>query len=191
MPNFFFGLTSFNVFMDFFVIFFSLGNMSFDDSPPRVRQRIKQSVVDKRHRIQLRQVLLEWNLLCIDLRDPVLLPIGLILLENQWENLYNCACLAFPKLVRNSMGTWSSSRMMTDDWLCRPWSEDSRFRLIHSLSVLWSKYLFYQSQEFLSLLVMRLPALTFYMISLVRDHRERKSHIHRSILVLLLLFTDS
>lgn len=62
------------------------------------------------------------------------------------------------------MATWSSSRMMTDDWLCRPWSEDSRFRLIHSLSVLWLEYMFYQSHAFLSLLVMRHTSLTFCMI---------------------------
>jgi hypothetical protein len=82
MPNFFFGLTGFNIFMDFSVIFFSLGNMSSDDSPPRVRQRTKESVADKRHRMQRRQVLSKWNLLCTDLKDPVLFPIGQMLLEN-------------------------------------------------------------------------------------------------------------
>jgi len=38
------------------------------------------------------------------LRDPVLLPIGQMLLENQWEYLYNCACLAFSRLVREFYG---------------------------------------------------------------------------------------
>jgi hypothetical protein len=46
--------------------------------------------------------------------------------------------------------------------------------------------LFYQSQKFLSLLVMRLPALTSCMASLARDDRERTSPIHKSISVLLL-----
>jgi hypothetical protein len=31
--------------------------MSSDDSPPRVRQRIEESVADRLHRMQLRQVL--------------------------------------------------------------------------------------------------------------------------------------
>jgi hypothetical protein len=78
--------------------------MSSDDSPPRVRQRIEESVVDRRLRMQKRQVLSEQNLLRVDLRDPVLLPIGQMLLENQWEYLYNCACPAFLKLVRKFYG---------------------------------------------------------------------------------------
>jgi len=78
--------------------------MSSNDSPPRVKQRTEESIVDKRHRMQSRQVLLEQNLLYADLRDPVLLPISQMLLENHWEYLYNCACPAFPKLVREFYG---------------------------------------------------------------------------------------
>jgi hypothetical protein len=87
------------------VIFFSPGNMSSNDSPPRVRQRTEESVTDRRHRMQTRQVLSERNLLRADLRDPVLLPIGQMLLENQWEYLYNYVCLAFPRLVREFQGS--------------------------------------------------------------------------------------
>jgi len=47
--------------------------MSSDNSPPRVRQRV---VADRRLRIEKWQVLWERNLLHVDLRDPVLLPIG-------------------------------------------------------------------------------------------------------------------
>jgi hypothetical protein len=78
--------------------------MSSDDSPPRVRQRIEESVADRLHRMQSRQVLSERNLLRANLRDPVLLPIAQMLLENQWEYLYNCACPAFPRLVREFYG---------------------------------------------------------------------------------------
>jgi hypothetical protein len=73
--------------------------MSSDDSPPRVRQRIEELVDDRLHRMQSRQVLSELNLLRADLRDPVLLPIAQMLLEKNWEYLYNCACQAFPRLV--------------------------------------------------------------------------------------------
>jgi len=73
--------------------------MSSDDSPPRVRQRIEESVADQLHRMQSRQVLSEQNLLLADLRDPILPPIAQMLLENNWEYLYNCACQAFPRLV--------------------------------------------------------------------------------------------
>jgi hypothetical protein len=105
MPKFFFGLTGINVFMDFSVIFFfSPENMSSDDSPPRVRQRIEESIADRHHRMQSRQVLSERNLLHADLRDLVLLPISQMLLENQWEYLYNCAYPAFPRLVREFYG---------------------------------------------------------------------------------------
>jgi hypothetical protein len=86
------------------LLVFSSGNMSSDDSPPRVRQRIEESVADMRLRMEKKQALSERNLLRIDLRDPVLLPIGQMLLENQWEYLYNCACLAFPTLVRKFYG---------------------------------------------------------------------------------------
>jgi hypothetical protein len=72
--------------------FFSSENMSSDDSPPRVRQRIEESVADRLHRMQSQQVLSERNLLRADLRDLVLLPIAQMLLENNWEYLYNCAC---------------------------------------------------------------------------------------------------
>jgi hypothetical protein len=51
--------------------------MSSDDSPPRVRQRNEESVADWWHRMQTWQVLSEQNLLCADLRDPVLFPICL------------------------------------------------------------------------------------------------------------------
>jgi hypothetical protein len=54
--------------------------------------------------MQWQQVLSEWNLLRADLRDLFLLPIGQMLLENQWEYLYNCACLTFPRLVREFYG---------------------------------------------------------------------------------------
>jgi hypothetical protein len=79
--------------------------MSSDDSPPRVRQRIEESVADRSLHLEKRQVLSKRNLLRADLRDPVLLPIGQLIQQNQWEYLYNCACLAFPRLVRNSMAT--------------------------------------------------------------------------------------
>jgi hypothetical protein len=62
--------------------------MSSDDSPPRVRQRIEESVTDRLHRMQSRQVLSEPNLLRPDLRDLVLLPIAQMLLEKNWEYLY-------------------------------------------------------------------------------------------------------
>jgi len=82
----------------------SPGYMSSDDSPPRFRQRTEESVADRRHRIQSRQVLLGQNLLRADLRDPVLLPIGQMLLENQGKYLYNCAYPAIPRLVREFYG---------------------------------------------------------------------------------------
>jgi len=78
--------------------------MSSDDSPPRVRKRTEESVADRLHRMQSRQVLSERNLLRADLRDPVLLPIAQMLLENQWEYLYNCAWPAFPRLVQEFYG---------------------------------------------------------------------------------------
>jgi hypothetical protein len=86
------------------MIVFSPGNMSSDDSPPQVRQRTEESVTDRLHRRQSRQVLSERNLLRADLRDPVLLPIVRMLLENNWEYLYNCACPAFPRLVLEFYG---------------------------------------------------------------------------------------
>jgi hypothetical protein len=57
------------------------------------------AVADRLHRMQSRQVLSQWNLLRTNLRGPVLLPIAQMLLENNWEYLYNCACQAFPRLV--------------------------------------------------------------------------------------------
>jgi hypothetical protein len=57
--------------------------MSSDDSSPRVRQRTEELVVDRLHRMQSWQVLLDRNLLRTDLRDPVLLPIAQMLLERQ------------------------------------------------------------------------------------------------------------
>jgi len=105
MPKFFFGLTGINAFMDLCLcFFFSSEIMSSEDSPPRVKQRIEESVADRLHRMQSRQVLYERNLLRADLRDPVLLPIAQMLLENNWECLYNCACQAFPRLVREFYG---------------------------------------------------------------------------------------
>jgi hypothetical protein len=62
--------------------------MSLDDSPPWVKQRTEESICWWRHCMQLRQVLLERNLLRADMRNPVLLPIGQMLLENQWEYLF-------------------------------------------------------------------------------------------------------
>jgi hypothetical protein len=73
--------------------------MSSDNSPPRVRQRIEESIADRVHRMHSRQVLSERNLLRADLHDPVLLPIALMLLENNWGYLYNCACETFHRLV--------------------------------------------------------------------------------------------
>jgi hypothetical protein len=54
--------------------------------------------------MQSRQVLSKRNLLHTDLSDPVLLPIAHMLLENQWEYLYNCACPTFPRLVPEFYG---------------------------------------------------------------------------------------
>jgi len=78
--------------------------MSSDNFPPRVRQRIEESIADRVRRMQFRQVLSKPNLLRADLHDPVLLPIAQMLLENNWEYLYNCACQAFPRLVREFYG---------------------------------------------------------------------------------------
>jgi hypothetical protein len=96
-------------FFFFFFFFFFLfcvysENMYLDGSPPRARQRIGESVIDRLHRMQSRQVLSERNLLRADLRDAVLLPISQMLLENHWEYLYNCACQIFPRLVREFYG---------------------------------------------------------------------------------------
>jgi hypothetical protein len=41
--------------------------------------------------MEKRQVLSNWNLLRADMRDAVLLPIGQMIQENQWEYLYNSA----------------------------------------------------------------------------------------------------
>jgi len=54
--------------------------------------------------MQSRQVLSEQSLLRTNLRDPVLLPIAQMLLENNLEYLYNCACQAFSRLVREFYG---------------------------------------------------------------------------------------
>jgi uncharacterized protein (DUF952 family) len=78
--------------------------MSYNDSPPRVRQRIEESLTDRLHRMQSRQVLSERNLLRADLRDLVLLPIAQMLLENNWKYLYNCPYQAFPRLVQEFYG---------------------------------------------------------------------------------------
>jgi hypothetical protein len=67
------------------VISFNPEIMSSDGSPPRVRQRIEESVADRLHHMQSRQVLSERNLLLAVLRDPFLLPIAQMLLENNWE----------------------------------------------------------------------------------------------------------
>jgi hypothetical protein len=84
--------------------FFCPEIMSSDNSPPRVKQRIEESIADQVHRMQSRQVLYERNLLWADLSDLVLLLIAQMLLENNWEYLYNCACEAFPRLVREFYG---------------------------------------------------------------------------------------
>jgi hypothetical protein len=51
-----------------------------------------------------RKVLTERNLLRVDPKDQVLLPIGQMCLDNQWEYLYNCAYSAFPRLVQEFYG---------------------------------------------------------------------------------------
>jgi hypothetical protein len=56
--------------------------MSSDGSPPQVRQRIEESVADRLYRMQSQQVLSERNLLRVDPRDPILLSIAQMLLEN-------------------------------------------------------------------------------------------------------------
>jgi len=163
--------------------------MSSNDSPPRVRQRIEESVVERLHHMQSRQVLLERNLLLADLRDLVLLPISQMLLENQWEYLYNCACPAFPRLVRKFYGNMIIIQEDDRGLIMKTVVEDSRYRLIHSLSVLWSECLCYQSPEFFFL--MRLLALISCMTSLGWDLSERTSHTPRSTSVPLLLCTVS
>jgi hypothetical protein len=70
---------------------------------PELGKKLK-SQQHKLHRMQLRQVLSERNLLRANLRDPVLLPITQMFLENQWEYLYNCTCQAFPRLVQEFYG---------------------------------------------------------------------------------------
>jgi hypothetical protein len=85
-------------------VFFSPGTTSPDDSLPQVRQRIEELVADWLHRLHSQQVLSERNLLRSDMRDPVLLLIAQMLLENNWEYLYNCACPAFPRLVQEFYG---------------------------------------------------------------------------------------
>jgi hypothetical protein len=93
MPNFF-KLTGFNDLMIFFfeyLLCFSSGKMSSNNSPPKVKKRVEEFVADRHLRMEKRQALLERNLLRADLRDPVLLPIGQMIQENQWEYLYNSA----------------------------------------------------------------------------------------------------
>jgi hypothetical protein len=58
------------------LLVFSSRNMSSNDSPPRVRQRIEESVANRCLRMEKLQVLSEQNLFRVDLRDPVLLPFG-------------------------------------------------------------------------------------------------------------------
>jgi hypothetical protein len=83
---------------------FSSRKMSLDDSPPHVRQRIEESVADRHLRMEKQQVLPKRNLIRVDLRYPILLTIGQMIQENQWEYPYNYACLAFPILVREFFG---------------------------------------------------------------------------------------
>jgi hypothetical protein len=78
--------------------------MSSDNSPPRVRQRVEESIADRGLCMEKWQVLSEQNLLRADLRDPILLPIGQMIQENQWEYLYYCAYPTFPRLVREFYG---------------------------------------------------------------------------------------
>jgi hypothetical protein len=87
-----------------YLLCFSSRKMSSDNSPPRVRQIVEESVADRRLHMEKQQVLLEWNLLRADLRDPILLLISQMIQENQWEYLYNCACPAFPRLVLEFYG---------------------------------------------------------------------------------------
>lgn len=61
-------------------------------------------MADRLHLMRSQQVLSERNLLRADLRDLVLLPIAQMLLENNWEYLYNYACQTFPRLVREFYG---------------------------------------------------------------------------------------
>jgi len=84
--------------------YFSLGKMSSNNSPLRVRQKVEESVADRRLRMEMWQVLSENNLFRADLRDPVLPPIGQMIQDNQWEYLYNYACPAFSRLVREFYG---------------------------------------------------------------------------------------
>jgi hypothetical protein len=172
-------------------LFFSSGKMSSDDSPPRVRQRIEESVADKHLCMEKWQVLSKRNLLCADLRDPILLPIGQMIQENQWEYLYNCACSAFPRLVREFYGHMIIIQDDDRGLIMQTMSEGTPFRLIPSLLVLCSGSQFCQFQVFLSLQELRLPAWTSYMISLGLDHRGRRSPNLRSVLVLFPLCTSS
>jgi hypothetical protein len=161
------------------VIVFSPGNMSSDDSHPRVRQGTKESVADRLHRMHSRQVLSERNLLRANLGDPVLLPIAQMLLENNWEYLYNCTCPAFPRLI-----------IIQDD--------DRRLvmqTMVRGQTILIDPQLISSMIEVPVLLVSGVPfhasdeTPSNDMISLGRDHREKTSPSPRSTSVLLLLFT--
>jgi hypothetical protein len=149
--------------------------MSSDNSSPRVRQRIDESIVDRVHRMQSQQVLSERNLLRADLHDPVLLPIGQMLLENNWEYLYNCACVAFPKLVRVFYG----HMVITKD--------DDRGLIMQTM--VRGQTILIDPQSLDLRFLMRLLALIFSMTSLGRDHSVRTSPTPRSTSVPLLLCT--
>jgi hypothetical protein len=163
--------------------------MSSDDSPPRVRQRIEESVTDRLHRMQSRQVLSEWNLLRVDLRDPVLLPIAQMLLENNWEYLYNCVYQAFPRLVQEFYGHMiviqDDDRGLIMQTMVRGQTILIDPQLINSViavPILPVSGVPYPDEA---------PALSFYMTSLGRDHSARTSPTARSTSVPFLLCTDS
>jgi hypothetical protein len=70
--------------------------MSSNNSLPRVRQRVEESVANRRLCMEKQQVLSERNLLRVDLRDPIQPPIGQIIQEtssNMDSVLFQAMCL--------------------------------------------------------------------------------------------------
>jgi DUF1365 family protein len=137
-----------------------------------------------------RQVLSERNLLRANLRDPVLLPITQMLLEINWEYLYNCVCSDFPRLEREFYGHMIVIQDDDQGLIMQTMVKGQTILIDPQLinSVIGVPVL--PVSVFLSLLVMGHPALAFFMISLGRDHREKTSPTPRSTSVLLLLCTD-
>jgi hypothetical protein len=137
--------------------------------------------------MQSRQVLSERNLLCADLRDPVLLPIAQMLLENNWEYLYNCACQAFPRLVREFYGhmivTQDDDRGLIMQTMVKGQTILIDPQLINS--VIGVPVLPVSGTPFPD----EVPALIFSTISLERGHSVRTSPTPRSTSVPLLLCT--